>query len=175
MTKYQTITVLPNLSLEDRFEGINGWVDCGIDKKSFPQSPTTSGNWEWELVDFNFKISSEDAKATLEVDGWIVARGEHLLAYNKTNPRDRRFGSLINIVALGSIFRLGFCNSSGRDSLVRGLDVYTFSRCVINLCDHCGFPRNTVYRNLGLRNWKNEWLPGRDRFLRVRKVQQTIA
>lgn len=143
-----TITVLPNLSLAERTNaGSYGWVNSDITEKCFPHDPTTIGEWEWELVGYDRNISSEVAKAALEVDGWVVAKWEHELAFGAAFPEAQRKNP---IIALGSV-----CS-------VLGL------RCVLALW------RDGGGRGVGLNGWGADWRPG-FRFLRVRKVSTLVA
>jgi hypothetical protein len=136
-----TFTVLPNLSLAERINaGSYGWVNSDIIEKRFPHNPTTVGTWEWELAGFNHGISSEDAKVALEVDGWIVAKWEHELAYGAAFPEAQRRNP---IIALGSV-----CEMLGY-------------RRVLALWYDYG------KRSVGLHHWDVRWNPGYRLFFRT--------
>ncbi len=143
-----TFTVLPNLTLAERTNaGSYGWVSSDITEKRFPHDPTTIGEWEWELVGYDRNIPSEVAKAALEVDGWVVARWEHELAFGAAFPEAQRKNP---IVALGSVCRM------------HGV------RCVLALWRDYG--KRVVY----LSYCGDVWSPF-CRFLRVRKVSTLVA
>lgn len=141
-----TITVASDLALEQRIAlGKYVWINSDINEKRFPHDTTTVGEWEYDLYYPNRDISSEDAVASAEVDGWIVAKAEHLLAYGESFPEEQR---KYPIIALGSV-----CEVGGY-------------RCVLGLWDVDG------RRRLCLSYWSGGW--GSDcRFLRVRKVQSS--
>lgn len=141
-----TITVVSNLTLEQRIAlGKYGWRNSDINEKRSPHDVATIGEWEYDLYHPNRDISSEDAVVGAEVDGWIVAKAEHLLSFGESFPEEQR---KYPIIALGSVCGVG----DGRHVL--GLWV-----------DGSG-------RRLVLRCWSDDW-DSRVRFLRVRKVQSS--
>ncbi len=143
-----TFTVLPGLTLAERITaGGYDWTNSDITEKRFPNDPTTVGEWEWELVGYDHNISSEAAKTALEVDGWVVAKWEHELAFGAAFPEAQRKNP---IIALGSVCR------------VLG------GRCVLGLW------RDGGERGVDLDDWVVGWNPG-CRFLRVRKVSTSVT
>jgi hypothetical protein len=141
-------TVPAGLTLTERIAAGNYCgVNSYLNEKRFPHDPTTVGEWEWELVGFDCSISSKDAKAALEVDGWIAASWEHELAFGSACPEAQCKNP---IIALGSVcgvlgdrYVLELWSGDGR----RHVDLYTWD---------AGW--NQVYR-----------------FLRVRKVSASVA
>ena len=151
-TARNTLTVLPGLTLSERINaGQYDWMSHDImpDIMSgrFPHDPTTIGEWEWEFMGADKNVSSENAKAAIEVDGWIAASWEHLFAFGAAFPEAQRKNL---IVALGFV-----CRVSGY-------------RCVLELWSDSGL------RNVDLRRWDGAWAPY-CRFLRVRKVGTSVA
>lgn len=147
-TPENTITVLPALTFSDRIAlGKYDWKNSDIADSLFPHSPTTIGEWEYDLYHPNCSISSEDAKSSAEVDGWHDAEAEHLLAFGAAFPDVQR---KFPVIALGSV-----CEVDG-------------FRYVPALWNDYG------KRYLGLNRWVGKW--GSDyRFLRVRKVKPLVA
>ncbi len=143
-----TITVLPNLILAERIAlGKYDWKNGDITESRFPHNTATIGEWEYDLYHPNLSLSSEDAKSSAEVDGWVVAEAEHVLAFGATFPDVQR---KFTVIALGSV-----CT-------VRG------SRCVLVLW----YVRGERYLDLG--GWGGTWYSDY-RFLRVRKVKPSVA
>ncbi len=141
-----TITVVSDLVLQQRIaNGKYGWINSNINEKRFPHDVTTVGEWEYDLYHPNCDISSEDAKSRAEVDGFIVAKAEHLLSFGESFPEEQR---KYPIIALGSV-----CEVDG-------------GRRVLALWDGDG------RRDLRLYCWSAGW-DSRCRFLRVRKVQSS--
>lgn len=144
-----TLTVLPNLTFTERIAlGKYDWTNPDITSERFPHNPATVGEWELDLFWPNCKISSEEAKKRVEVDGWVVAEWEHELAFGAAFPDEQR---KYPVVALGSV-----CS-------VRG------DRYVLVL-----WRDGLVERGVRLCHVGGVWDP-RYRFLRVRKVQRSVA
>lgn len=117
-----TITVKPNLTLTERIAlGKYGWVNSDITEKMFPNDATTVGKWEFKLVHLNRVVSSEDAKFAVEVDGWTVAKAEHLLAFGDAFPEEQR---KYPIIALGSVCNGDRVLELWLDTSKRGLFLY---------------------------------------------------
>lgn len=101
----QTLTVPANLSIADRIAlGNYDWVNSDITEQNFPHDPTSVGEWEYKLLHFGRECSFEDAVAVTEVDGWIVGKPDHLLAFGEKYPDEQH---KYTIVALGSWCVLG--------------------------------------------------------------------
>lgn len=138
-----TLTVLPYLTILERIAlGAYDWKNDAITNQRFPHDVMTVGEWEYDTYHPDCSISSEDAKNGAEVDGWIVAKAEHLFAFGQAFPDVQR---KFPIIALGSV-----CEVSSRR---RVLELWGSGfRRVVNL--YC---------------WRVVWGSG-CRFLRVRKV-----
>jgi hypothetical protein len=137
-----TITVLPSLTILERialgkYDGKNGEISNVL----FPHDVMTVGEYEFDFYNPFLFISSEDAKTGAEVDGWTVAKAEHLLAVGQAFPEVQRETP---IVALGSVCGVGS------------------NRQVLTL-------RGEGRRGVFLYDWCSPWAGG-FRFLRVRKV-----
>ncbi|MEN9338167.1 MAG: hypothetical protein RIQ41_481 [Candidatus Parcubacteria bacterium] len=144
-----TFMVPTGLTLAERITAGNyRWANSDITEKRFPHDPTTIGEWEWDLVGYDRTISSEDAKAALEVDGWNAASWEHELAFGAAFPETQRKSP---IIALGSV-----CCVRGRP-------------CVLGLWDVLGV------RHVSLDYWDDGGWDTGYRFLRVRKVGSSAA
>lgn len=145
-TRRNTLTVLPSLTLAERIAaGMYYWNNSEITSERFPDDPTTIGKWEWELVGYDHRSSSKNTKAALEVDGWVSAKWEHLLAFGTAFPEAQCKNP---IIALGSV-----CSVDG-SRFVLGLWRVSGGRCV------------------HLRRWDDVWRSF-FRFLRVRKILNT--
>lgn len=143
-----TLTVLPSLTVLERIAlGSYDWKNSDITESRFPHNIATVGEWEHDLYHPNSFTSSEDAKSSAEVDGWVVAEAEHLLAFGKQFPDVQR---KFPIIALGSV-----CE-------VRG------NRRVLGLWSGGGG------RDIRLFGWRGDWV-SHVRFLRVRKVRSSVA
>lgn len=143
-TTCSTIVVSSIFTLSNRIAlGNYGWVNSDINEKRFPHDPSTIGEWEYDLYHPDCSVSSEDVKSGAEVDGWTVAKAEHLLAFGESFPEEQR---KYPVIAIGSV-----CE-------VRVL------RRILALW------RDDSKRSLGLYGWGGGWLAG-CRFLRVRKIQ----
>ncbi len=96
----QTIIVQPDLPLATSIAaGKYDHVDKNLTEQNFPYDPSSVGEWEWRLVHFGRNKSSEAAVTAAEVDGWIVAKLPHLLAFGAQYPEEQR---KYPVVALGS-------------------------------------------------------------------------
>lgn len=143
-----TLMVQPHLTTLERIAlGAYDWQNPNITNKRFQHDVTTVGEWEYDLYHLDCDISSDDAKSQAEVDGWVVAKAEHLLAYGKQSPEEQR---KFPIIALGSVWGVG------ADRRVLGLWGVDDKRYVY------------------LYYWDGGWLRF-CRFLRVRKVKQSVA
>ena len=140
----KTITVLQNITTLERIAiGKHEWKNPEITNKRFPHDPMTVGEWEYDLYHPNRIISSDDAKSGAEVDGWLVAKAENLLALGQAFPEEQR---KFPIIALGSV-----CEGDG-------------SRRVLGLWS------SASERSVNLYYWRGGWDPDY-RFLRVRRVK----
>lgn len=105
LIKSVTIFVIPDLTLAQRISSGNyDWKNDNIIEENFPHDANTVGEWEYRLIHPNKDISSEDAKALCESDGWQAAKLEHLLAFAEEFPEEQKKYS---IVELGSVCELG--------------------------------------------------------------------
>ncbi len=148
VTTSNTITVLPDLTIADRLTSGNyDWKNPNITKERFPDDLATVGEWEFDLYHPNCALSADAARLGAEVDGWVVAKWEHLLAYGVAFPETQR---KFPIIALGSVCRVGLIHC------VLGLFFGGRGR-LVNLCNRGG-GFDPYYR-----------------FLRVRKVQRSVA
>ena len=144
------LTVPPGLTFAERIiAGNYDWTNSNVGEKRFPHDPMTIGEWEFDLFHPNRNISSENAKKEAEVDGWVVAKWEHLFAYGKAFPEKQK---KFPIIALGSVY----CGRGDHRVLALGFWLGRSKRQVV------------------LRHWDNVWLP-RSHFLRVRKVSTSVA
>lgn len=143
-----TVTVTPGL-FSDRVAAGKYDCNCAVDDitvKHAPHDPVTVGEWEWDLVGYGNSIYSESAKKSIEVEGWLAAQSEHILAYGAAYPEVQR---KCPIVALGSVSEVGG------------------NPYVIALwSDGAG------RRGIGLYDWKCMWSPY-CHFLRVRKISNS--
>lgn len=143
-----TLTVPPHLTILERIAlGVYDWKSEDITGKRFPHDAATVGEWEFDLFYPNCSISSEDAVSRAEVDGWTVAKAEHLLAFGQAFPEEQR---KFPIIALGSVY-----------SVFSG-------RYVLALWSDDG-KRGVVLDGWGV-GWGSNY-----RLLRVRKVEQSVA
>lgn len=144
-----TLTIPPHLTILERIAlGEYDWKNDGvITNEDFPHDATTVGEWEFDLFHPDCVISPEDAQLRAEVDGWTVAQAEHLLALGQAFPElQRRF----SVITLGTVDGV-----SGRHG-----------KLVLS-CDG-----NGSYVDLDC--WGDDWKSD-CRFLRVRKVKQSVA
>lgn len=96
----ENIIVDYGMSLEDMIKaGRYDWINSDLTVEHFPIKGEGRVEFEAKLFSFDHIISSEDAKALIEEEGWEVAKTEHLLAFGAKNPKERwRY----RIMALGS-------------------------------------------------------------------------
>lgn len=136
------LVVTANDTLESLIaRGTYGWINENIAKK-FSFDPLTVGEWEFKLVDPKRQISSVDAKALCDVDGWSAGNLEHLLVFGAMFPDAQKKNP---IIALGSL-------------------------CGIGANRHVpGLWYDSAERSLDLDWWIDVW-PACSRFLAVRKV-----
>lgn len=145
------ITVSPKLTLAERvMAGKYDWRNNDIDESCFLHDSTVVGEWECDLYGHHAEhtVSSEDVKSFAEVDGWEIAKAEHLLAFGSTYPDEQR---KFFVIALGSV---GVMRSGHRCVVVLHQEV---GQRIVTYC-----PYNS--------NWGS-----RQRFLRVRRVLQLVA
>jgi hypothetical protein len=126
------------------FAGNYDFVDENIIIKKFLFEPLNIGEWDFRVISAGKSVSSKEAKALCEEDGWQTAALEHLLIFGFMFPEAQRKNP---IIALGS------------GSLLNG------SRLVPGPLDD--FSR----RRLNLDCWERDWNSG-CRFLSVRKVSK---
>ncbi len=86
-----TLTVPSSLSFADRiaFGAYNWGNEEGIEVL-YSHDPMTVGEWEYDLYRPIRSISLNDALRGAEVDGWTLAKAEHLLAFGAQFPKKQR-------------------------------------------------------------------------------------
>lgn len=101
----QTLTVSANLSLTERISrGNYGRVNECITESEFLHDPTSVGEWEWKLFDFEQDISFGEVDAAIRTDGWTPATIEQLLSFGEKYPNEQK---KYFIFALNSFFMVG--------------------------------------------------------------------
>lgn len=145
------LTVLPKLTHAERFAaGGYFWKESSITPERFPHNPATVGEWEFDLYHPNCSLSTKDVKDRAEVDGWLVATWEQILAYGEAFPEEQR---KFPIAALGSVYIV----DDGYGVLVLGCGSYRRRSVLLFFYMHAGL-------------WNANY-----RFLRVRKIGTSVA
>lgn len=142
------IIVSPLLTTLERIAlGCYFWKNPHISNDLLPYDPTAEGIWEYDVYSISNCTSAIDVMCGAQVDGWIVAKAEHLLALGEQFPNLQCDGA---IIALGSV-----CGVIGRRRVL-GIWCNEGERCVGLVC------------------WVDYWR-SLDHFLRVRKISQLVA